>query len=181
MCLAFCLVVMVVVDRLTKYVHFIGLSHPYSVAKVAALFAQHVLKLHGMPTSIVSNRDPVFIVKFWAQLFRLQGVQLAMSSAYHPQSDGQTEVVNKSLEYYLRTFSVDRPTKWAEWLYLAEFWFNTNYRTATKMTPYKALYGFSPPRLTNYVPTTTQVAAVDSILQSKQQILALLKQNLVEA
>ena len=59
-------VVMVVVDRLTKYVHFIGLSHPYSVAKVAGLFAQHVLKLHGMPTSIVSNRDPVFIVKFWA-------------------------------------------------------------------------------------------------------------------
>ena len=59
-------VVMVVVDRLTKYVHFIGLSHPYSVAKVAASFAQHVLKLHGMPTSIVSNRDPVFIVKFWA-------------------------------------------------------------------------------------------------------------------
>ena len=59
-------VVMVVVDRLTKYVHFIGLSHPYSVGKVAASFAQHVLKLHGMPTSIVSNRDPVFIVKFWA-------------------------------------------------------------------------------------------------------------------
>ena len=76
--------IMVVVDRLTKYVHFIGLSHPYSAAKVAALFAQNVLKLHGMPTSIVSDRDPMFMAKFWAELFKLQGVQLAMSSAYHP-------------------------------------------------------------------------------------------------
>ena len=96
--------IMVIVDRLTKYVHFIGLSHPFSAAKVAALFAQNVLKLNGMPTSIVSNRDPVFPAKFWAELFKLQGVKLAMSSAYHPQSDGQTEVVNKCLEQYLRSF-----------------------------------------------------------------------------
>ena len=67
-------VVMVVVDRLTKYVHFIGLSHSYSAAKVATLFAQNVLKLHGMPTSIVSDRDLVFTAKFWAELFKLQGV-----------------------------------------------------------------------------------------------------------
>lgn len=66
--------VMVVVDRLTKYVHFIGLSHPYLAAKVAALFAQNILKLHGMPTFIVFDRDPVFIAKFWAKLFKLQGV-----------------------------------------------------------------------------------------------------------
>ena len=77
-------VIMVVVDRLTKYVHFIALSHPYSAAKVAYLFAQHVFKLHGMPTSLVSNRDLVFTAKFWAELMRLQGVQLAMSIAYHP-------------------------------------------------------------------------------------------------
>ena len=91
-------IVMVVVDRLTKYVHFIGLSHPYSSAKVAALFAQNVLKLHGMPASIVSDKDPMFTTKFWVELFKLQGVQLAMSLAYHPQTDGQTEVVNKCLE-----------------------------------------------------------------------------------
>ena len=67
-------VIMVVVDRLTKYVHFIALSHPYSAAKVAHLFAQHVFKLHGMPTSLVSDRDPIFTAKFWAELMRLQGV-----------------------------------------------------------------------------------------------------------
>ena len=68
--------VMVIVDRFTKYVQFIGLSHPYSPAKVAALFAQNVFKLHGMPTSIVSDRDPVFIANFWAELFKLQGLNL---------------------------------------------------------------------------------------------------------
>ena len=104
-----------------------------------------------------------------------------MSSAYHPQSDGQTEVVNKSLEHYLRSFSSDRPTEWDEWLYLAEYQFNTNYHTTTKMTLYEALYGFSPPQLVDYVPSTTQVATVDSILHSRQQLLTLLKQNLVVA
>lgn len=74
-----------------------------------------------MPTFIVSNRDPVFTAMFWAKLMRLQGVQLAMSSAYHPQTDGQTEVVNKSLEHYLRSFLSDRPTEWSEGLYLAEY------------------------------------------------------------
>ena len=102
--------IIVVVDRLTKYVNFIGLSRSHSAAKVAALFTQNVLKLHGMPTSIVSDRDLVFTAKFWVELFKLQGVQLAMSSAYHPQTDGQTEVVNKCLEQYLRSFSADRPT-----------------------------------------------------------------------
>ena len=128
-------IVMVIVDRLTKYVYFIGLSHPYFVAKVAALFAQNVFKLHGMPTSIISNRDPVFTANFWAELFKFQGVKLAMSSAYHPQTDGQTEVVNKCLEQYLRSFSIDRPTEWSNWLYLAEYSFNTNYHSTTKVTP----------------------------------------------
>ena len=69
----------------------------------------YVFKLHGMPSSIVSDRDPVFTSKFWSELLRLQGVTLAMSSTYHPQSDGQTEVVNKSLEHYLRAFAVNKP------------------------------------------------------------------------
>lgn len=112
---------MVVVGGLTKYVHFISLSHPYPAVKVAAFFAQHVLKQHGMPTFIVSKRDPVFTAKFWAKLMRFQGGQLAISFAYHPQTDGQTEVVNKSLEHYLRSFLSDRPTEWSKWLHLAEY------------------------------------------------------------
>ena len=81
-------VVLVVVDRLTKFVHFVPLSHPYTTAKVATLYLHYVFKLHGMPTSIVSDKDPVFTSHFWQELMRLQGVQLAMSLTYHPQLDG---------------------------------------------------------------------------------------------
>ena len=104
-----------------------------------------------------------------------------MSTTYHPQTDGQTKVVNKSLEHYLRSFFANRPSEWCDWLYLVEFWFNTNYHTATKLTPFEALYGIAPPRLLDYIPSTTQVAAIDSLLQSRQHILSLLKQNLVDA
>ena len=114
-------VVFVVVDRLTKYTHFMALSHPYIAAKVANLYLHYVFKLHGMPSTIVSNRDLVFTSHSWKELMKLQGVSLAMSSAYHPQSYGQTKVVNKSLEHYLRAFAADRPSTWVEWLPLVEF------------------------------------------------------------
>ena len=78
---------------------------------------------------------------------KLQGVSLAISSAYHPQSDGQIEVVNKSLKHYPKAFATDRPSTWVEWLSLAKFWFNTNFHTLIKMTPFEALYGYSPPRI----------------------------------
>ena len=81
-------VVLVVVDRLTKFVHFVALSHPYTATKVAHLYMQHVFKFHGMLATIVSDRDLMFTSHFWQELIRLQRVQLAMSSAYHPQSYG---------------------------------------------------------------------------------------------
>ena len=171
----------VVVDRFTKYVHFIPLAHPYTAAKVAQLFMQHVFKLHGLPSTIVSDRDPVFTSKFWSELMKLQGIGLAMSSSYHPQTDGQTEVVNKSLEHYLRAFAADRPQAWVDCLPLAEFWFNTNFHSSLKLTPFEALYGYPPPKLVDYVLGTTRVAAVDSLLQDRQQLFSLLKSNLAAA
>jgi hypothetical protein len=105
-------VILVVVDRLTKYVHFVALAHPYTVARVATLFSHHVFKLLGMPSSIVSDRDTAFTSLFWEELFRQQGVDLALSSSYHPQSDGQTEVVNKKLGAILRAFAADKPNLW---------------------------------------------------------------------
>ena len=74
-----------------------------------------------MPPTIVSDRDLIFTSNFWKELMRLQGVTLVMSSSYHPQSNRQTEVVNKSLEHYLRAFAADKPNTWVEWLPLAEF------------------------------------------------------------
>lgn len=81
-------VIMVVVDRLTKFAHFLALSHPYTTRNVAQLFLDNVFKLHGFPTTIISDRDPIFVSKFWKELFKLQGVELRHSSAYYPQTDG---------------------------------------------------------------------------------------------
>ncbi|KAL2232627.1 UNVERIFIED_CONTAM: Transposon Ty3-G Gag-Pol polyprotein [Sesamum indicum] len=94
--------ILVVVDRLTKYSHFIALKHPYNATTVVKLFFDHIYKLHGLPVSIVTDRDRIFTSRFWKELFTLSGVSLDMSSAYHPQSDGQTERVNQCLESYLR-------------------------------------------------------------------------------
>lgn len=85
--------IMVVVDRLTKFARFIPLAHPFSAISVAKIFLDNIYKLHGLPESIVSDRDRVFTSVFWQQLFQLLGVTLNLSTAYHPQSDGQTERV----------------------------------------------------------------------------------------
>ena len=110
---------------------------------------------------------------------KLQGVELAMSSAYHPQTDGETEVVSKSLEHNLRAFTADKPSSLVKWLLLAKYWFNTYFHTFTKLTSFESLYGYPPPRLLDYIPGTTQVEAVDNHLKSRQQIPSLLKHNLV--
>uniref|UniRef100_A0A2N9ED64 Integrase catalytic domain-containing protein n=1 Tax=Fagus sylvatica TaxID=28930 RepID=A0A2N9ED64_FAGSY len=174
-------VILVSVDRFTKYVHFILLSHPYTVSRVAFLFLQHMFKLHGLSSSIVSERDTAFTSLFWEELFRRQGVDLTMSSSYHPQFDEPTEVVNKSLEHYLRAIIADKPSLWVEWLPLAEYWFNSNYHTSTKLSPFEALYGYLPPRLIEFVLGLTRVAAVEDLLEHRQQVVGLLEHNLVAA
>jgi hypothetical protein len=99
---------MVVVDRLSKYSQSCALQHPFTASIVDQLFMDQVFKLHGMPHSIVFDRDTTFTKSFWQELFKLQGTQLHLSTTYHPQTNGQIGVVNKSLETYLRWFSSER-------------------------------------------------------------------------
>ena len=174
-------VVMVVVDRLTKYAHFMDLKHPYTAAMVAQTFIDHVFKLHGLPHTIVSDRDPVFTSKFWRELFKIQGVDLHLSLAYHPQTNGQTEVVNRCLETYLRCVSHDQPRTWSKWLSLAEWWYNTTYHSSIHATPFEALYGYTPPIQLPYLPESSLVHQVDLNLQDRENMLQLLKHHLKKA
>jgi hypothetical protein len=126
-------VILVVVDKLSKYAHFILVVHPYTATKIAQIFIANIFKLHGMPSFIVSDRDPLFTSLFWKELFKLHGTKLKFSSPYHPQTDGQTEIVNKCVEQYLWCFSGDKSKEWSCWLPLAEWWYNTNIHASTKL------------------------------------------------
>lgn len=174
-------VIMVVIDRLTKYAHFIPLKADYNSKVVAEAFMSHIVKLHGIPRSIVSDRDRVFTSTFWQHLFKLQGTTLAMSSAYHPQSDGQSEVLNKCLEMYLRCFTYEHPKGWVKALPWAEFWYNTAYHMSLGMTPFRALYGREPPTLTRQACSIDDPAEVREQLTDRDALLAKLKINLTRA
>jgi hypothetical protein len=126
-------VIMVIVDRLTKYAHFCSLTHPFKASTVVIEFMETVQKLHGGPKIIVSDRDLIFTGHFWTELFSCLGTQLDHSSSYHPQSDGQTEIVKKFMEGYLHCFVSDKQTQWFKWLPLAEWWYNTSFHTAIKL------------------------------------------------
>ncbi|KAL5851900.1 hypothetical protein ACOSQ3_007018 [Xanthoceras sorbifolium] len=97
--------IFVVVDRLSKYAHFTSISHPYTTVGIVKVFFDNIFRLHGIPRSIVCDRDPTFTSAFWKELFQLNGTAFNFSSAYHLQTDGQSEVVNCTLEMYLRCFT----------------------------------------------------------------------------
>lgn len=136
--------ILVVVDKFSKYANFIPLAHPYTTMKIASVYMDQVYKLHGLPQVLISDRDRIFTSNLWQELFKLSGTDLRLSSAYHPQTNGQTERVNQCLEAYLRCFLHGCPTKWKDWLSLAEFWYNTTYHSSLGKTPFEILYGHEP-------------------------------------
>jgi transposase InsO family protein len=140
-----------VVNRFTKYSHFIALSHPYTTKDEVDIYMNHVFKLHGLPKVIFTDRDPIFASSIWESLFKSLKVELHLSSAYHPQTDGQTKRVNQFLENYLRCMCVNSPKRWVHWLSLAEWWYNTSFHASLQMTPFQALYGIAPPMVAEVV------------------------------
>jgi hypothetical protein len=174
-------VIWVICDRLSKYVHFLGLPTHFTAQDLATRFSAEIFRLHGIPKTIVSDRDPLFLSKFWKDLFCLQGTTLKYSTAYHPETDGQTEVVNRTLETYLRCFASDHPKTWFKFLHLAEYWHNTTVHSAIKMTPFEALYGRTPPSIPDYVHNTTTIPDLQAALEHRQLVLATLKENLVKS
>ncbi|XP_058742588.1 uncharacterized protein LOC131615102 [Vicia villosa] len=168
----------VICDRLSKFVHFIPLPNHFSAKDLANRFTVEIFRLHGAPKTIVSDRDPLFLSKFWKEFFKNQGTSLQYSTSYHPETDGQTEVVNRSVETYLRCFAGDHPRTWHKFLHLAEYWYNTSFHSAIQMAPFKALYGRDPPSILDYVSNSVSDVALEDSLQQQQQILNDLKIHL---
>ena len=167
-------VIMTVVDRFSKGGHFGTLPTHFTAHMAAHLFIDLICKLHSFPRSLISDRDPLFLSKFWRELSKLSGTKLRMSMAYHPQSDGQSEVLNRVVEQYLRSFVHAKPANWHKFLSLAEWCYSTSRHSATGLTPYEVTYGKPPPAIPDYLPGTSDVEAVDFLLTSRQDMFTTL-------
>jgi hypothetical protein len=171
-------VILTIVDIFSKYAHFLPLRHPYTATSVARVFFDVVVRLHGIPSLILSNRDPAFTRQFWWELFTLSRVKLNMSSAFHPQSDGQSEATNKVITMYLRCLTRDRPHSWLQWLPWAEFCYNSAFHSSIRTSPFKVVYGREPPSVRAYMTGEARLPAVHQQLTVRDEFLVETKERL---
>ena len=173
--------ILVVVDRLTKMAVFIPTTKSMSAADVAALFLREVVRVHGLPESLISDRDTVFTSHFWRRLIELLGIKANRSTAFHPQTDGQTERMNSVLEQYLRIYCDYQQTDWASLINMAEFSYNNSRHSATTLTPFFANYGFHP-RMSLLPPSPDSITpAADAYVQRLQENETILQHELLKA
>ena len=128
-------------DRLTKSAHFLPVRLYYSMDRLVELYVNEIFRLHGIPISIVSDRDPRFTSRFWKELQSALGIRLNFSTTFHPQTDRQSERVIQVLEDMLRGCTRDFSRSWDKYILLMEFAYNNSYQSSICMTPYEALYG----------------------------------------
>jgi transposase InsO family protein len=133
--------VWVIVDRLTKVAHFVPVKTQHRTERLAELYVEHILRLHRAPRSIVSDRGPQFVAKFWRSFRKLMGTTLNYNTTFHPQTDGQTERVNQVLEDMRRACALTYGTDWESSLPFAEFSYNNSFQASLRMAPFEALYG----------------------------------------
>ena len=162
---------MVVTDRLLKLRHYIP-AKKIDATATAKLFLSHVYKHHGLPTKIVSDRGTQFTSAFHKRLLQRLGITSAKSTAFHPQSDGQSEISNQFIEQYLRAYTNHLQDDWVEWLPIAEFAANNHVSETTKMTPFFATYGYHPRMDFNHEPMKIAVAGAARFTTGKAEEFA---------
>ena len=158
--------IMVCIDRLTRMAHMIPTTKSVTAAGAAQLFHDNIVRLHGLPDRILSDRGPQFIARFWTRLWASLGVELALSSAYHAQGNGLVERVNADIEAYLRMYITD-DQRWVAHLASCEFVYNNTIHSAIKTTPFFAAYHRNP-RFDIAVPADPATPEQASQLQARQ-------------
>ena len=133
--------VWVIVDRLTKSAHFLAIKKTDGVDRIVSKYIDEIVRLHGVPSSIVSDRDSKFTSHFWQAFQKALGTRVNMSTAYHPQTDGQSKITIRTQEDMLRACVLDWGDSWERHLPLVEFAYNNSFHSSIGMSPYEALYG----------------------------------------
>ena len=175
--------IFVIVDRFSKMAHFIPTQTQINAPELAQLFLDNIVRLHRFPRSIVSDRDPRFLSHFWHELFSLTETTLRFSTANHPQTDGQTERTNRTLEQYLRIYARHNPSSWSKYLTTAEIAYNNLTHSTTGMSSFYLVYQ----RHANFAldfacsDLESKNAAVESLFNSRQKLLSLARDHLVKA
>ena len=147
-----------IADRHSKLVHLIPCDERIDTDGAADNFVREQFRLHGLPRKIISDRGPQFASRLFKAVLRGIGVEGALSTAYHPQTDGQSERWNQEIEAYLRMFCSRRRDDWVKWLPIAEFAFNSHVHSSTGYSPFYLTYGYEPPFHVPAHPTTVPTA-----------------------
>jgi hypothetical protein len=168
----------VIVDRLTKTAHFIAVHTTYSVQQHGELYMDQIVCLHGIPKTIISDRGTQFVARFWEHLHECLGTKLIRSSSYHPQTDGQTERINRILEDMLQASILHFDKSWDKCVSLAEFSYNNSYQASLKMAPFDALYRRRCHTPLNWSETGETTLFGPDIVKDAEEKVQLIQENL---
>ena len=172
--------ILTIVDRLTKMAHLIPCTKSIDAPATAKVFFENIFRLHGIPSTITSDRGSVFASKFWKRLFKLLGTKINLSTAYHPQTDGQTERVNQVIEQYLRCFVNYQQDDWVDLLPTMEFTYNNTIHSSIGHSPFYANYGFHP-TFDPQLPNESKVPAAEEHIKNLQDLSELLREEMTKA
>ena len=165
--------IMTVVDRLTRRIRLVACRTMNTAEELAKLYFKHIFCLHGMPDSIVSDRGPRFTGKFWTELMRLCGLLLKMSTSRHPQTDGNSEAMNRMIQNYLRCYCNRWLDDWDEHLEAAEFAYNSSPTAETNLSPFEADLGYQPRSPFNlFLGSDSTVEALDDLKKVQESVLS---------
>ena len=173
--------VWVVVDRLTKAAHFIPVRMNMSMEQLVKLYMDNIVRLHGTPVTIVSDRDPRFTSKLWKEFQEAMGTELRFNTAFHPQTDGQSERTIQVLEDLLRSCVLDWQGSWEDYIAMAEFAYNNSFQSTIGMAPFEALYGRPCRSPSCWLDNKDPVLVGPELIEESVQIVDLIRKSMKEA